>query len=120
MAGALQVEQCCRVVGILKDVRGGLVDRHRSRASRGIRTLAGMQAQRFKGRRLGCGHRASDLMTLWDRVLPRRELGGLWSGLNWRQQPGYISDDDGKDHPCYHPEALPHRIDRKPTEHCKR
>ena len=56
MSGTFQVEQRSRMVGILEDVGGGLIDRHRARAGRGIGMLAGMQAQGFEGGRLGCWH----------------------------------------------------------------
>ena len=56
VAGALEIEQRRGVVGILKDVGGGLVDRNRTRPRDGIGVLAGVQAQGLEGGRLGCGH----------------------------------------------------------------
>ena len=56
VAGAFQVEQRRGVVGILEHVGRGLVDRNRAGAGGGIRALAGVQAQGFESRRLGCGH----------------------------------------------------------------
>src|SRR6266702_5903054 len=44
------------MVGILEHVGRGLIDRHRAGAGDGVRALAGMQAQGFKGRRFWCGH----------------------------------------------------------------
>src|SRR2546422_609794 len=44
------------VVGILEHVGRGLINRNRAGAGRGIRALAGVQAQGFESRRLGCGH----------------------------------------------------------------
>ena len=58
VSGALQVEQRRGVVGVLEHVGRRLVDRHRARPRDGIGALAGMQAQGFEGRRLGCGHAA--------------------------------------------------------------
>ncbi len=40
---ALQVEQIRRVLGVFKDVGGGLIDRHRARAGFRIRTMPGVQ-----------------------------------------------------------------------------
>ena len=54
VAGALQVEQRCGVVGILKHVGSGLVDRDGACARYGIGMLARMQAQGFEGGRFGC------------------------------------------------------------------
>ena len=59
MAGTFQVEQRCGVIGILKDVGRGLIDRNRARAGDGIGALAGVQAEGFESRRLGCGQGAS-------------------------------------------------------------
>ncbi len=53
---AFEIEQRRGVVGVLKDVGGGLIDRDRTRAGDGIRMLAGMQAQGLERGRLGCGH----------------------------------------------------------------
>ena len=55
--GPLQVEQRGRVVGVLEDERRRLIDRNGARAGHRVGMLAGMQAQRFKGRWLRCGHR---------------------------------------------------------------
>ena len=56
VAGAFEIEQRRGVIGILKDVRGGLIDRHRARAGDGVGMLAGVQAEGFESGRLGCGH----------------------------------------------------------------
>ncbi|MGY4500494.1 hypothetical protein ACVWYH_004425 [Bradyrhizobium sp. GM24.11] len=56
VAGALQVEQRRRMIGILEHVGRGLIDRHRAGAGRGIRMLARMQAQGLEGRRFWRGH----------------------------------------------------------------
>ena len=48
VAGAFQVEQRRRVVRILEHIGRRLVDWHRAGAGRGIGTLAGVKAQRFK------------------------------------------------------------------------
>ncbi len=56
VAGALQIEQGCRVVRILKDIGSRLVDRNGARAGHGIGMLASVQAERFKGRGFRCGH----------------------------------------------------------------
>ncbi len=77
--GAFQIEQRRGVLGILKDVRGGLIDRNRAGARHGIRMLAGMQAQGFKGGRLGCGHvelenGAVSAVTGWQHGVPQNSL----------------------------------------------
>ncbi len=56
VAGAFEIEQRRGVIGILKDVGCGLIDRDRARARDGIGVLAGVQAQGLEGGRLGCGH----------------------------------------------------------------
>ena len=56
VAGAFQIEQRRGVIGILKHVGRGLIDRNRAGAGCGVRALAGVQAQGFESRRLGCGH----------------------------------------------------------------
>ncbi len=56
VAGALQIEQRGRMVGILKDVGRRLVDRNGARAGHRIRMLPGVQAERFKRRGLRSGH----------------------------------------------------------------
>ena len=43
VAEALQVEQRGGVLGVVEDVRGGLVDGHGARTGFGVRTLAGVQ-----------------------------------------------------------------------------
>ena len=56
VAGALEVEQRRGVIGILKHIGRGLVDRDGARTRHGIGMLAGVQAQGFEGWRFGCGH----------------------------------------------------------------
>ena len=56
VAGAFEVEQRSRVVGVLKDIGRRLVDRHRARAGDGIGVLACMQAQGLEGGWFGCWH----------------------------------------------------------------
>ena len=56
VSGAFQVEQRRRMVGILKHIGSGLVDRNCARAGGGIGMLARMQAQGFKGGRFRCWH----------------------------------------------------------------
>ena len=56
VAGAFEIEQRRRVIGIGEDVGGGLVDRHGARAGRRIGALAGVQAERVEGGRTRSGH----------------------------------------------------------------
>ena len=56
VADTFEVEQSGGMVGILEHIGRGLIDRNRPCTGGGIRTLAGVQAERFEGRRLGCGH----------------------------------------------------------------
>src|SRR5262249_32481650 len=51
-----EVEQRGGVVGILEDVRRGLVDRDRARPRHGIGMLSRVETERFKSGRLRCGH----------------------------------------------------------------
>ncbi len=76
MADALQVEQRRGRLDIAKDIGGGLIDRHRSRAGGGIGPLAGMQAQRLETEELGVGH---GLEPVWRRepVWKRIPLCGI-------------------------------------------
>ena len=56
VAGALQVEQTRGVIGIIEDIRSGLIDRHRARTRNRIGVLPGMQAQGFESGRFRRGH----------------------------------------------------------------
>ncbi len=56
VAGALQIEQTGRVIGIVEHVRGGLIDRDGARTCHRIGMLAGMQAQGLEGGRFRRGH----------------------------------------------------------------
>ncbi len=56
VACAFEIEQRRGVLGILKNVGCGLIDRDCPRAGDGIRMLACMQTKRFESGRLGCGH----------------------------------------------------------------
>ena len=59
MAGAFEIEERRRVVGVPEDVGGGLVDRHGAGAGDGIGMLPRVQAQRVEGGRTGSGHEGS-------------------------------------------------------------
>ena len=86
VAGALQIEQRGRVIGILKHVGRGLVDRHRAGAGRGIRMLARMQAQGFERRRFRRGH----AWPRWSLIISARfpQIGGHVS--YWQDIPGSL------------------------------
>ena len=56
VAGALEIEQRRGVIGVLKHIGRGLIDRNRTRAGDGVGVLAGVEAERFESGRLGCGH----------------------------------------------------------------
>jgi hypothetical protein len=56
VAGTLEVEQPGGMIGVVEQIRRGLVDRHRARARYRIGMLPGMQAQGLEGGRLGRGH----------------------------------------------------------------
>ena len=56
VAGALEVEQPGGMIGVVEQVRRGLVDRHRARTRDRIGMLPGMQAQGLEGGRLWRGH----------------------------------------------------------------
>ncbi|OIQ75475.1 hypothetical protein GALL_428610 [mine drainage metagenome] len=70
---AFQIEQRRGMLGILKDVGSGLIDRDCTSARHGIRMLAGMEAQGVKGGRLGCGH--AELEKRWVLQPSRAALG---------------------------------------------
>ena len=72
-AGALQVEERGRLLGVVEDVGGGLVDRHRARAGRRIRLLAGVQAQRVALEGQWVSHRLSPGRTDAAQAAARRE-----------------------------------------------
>ena len=59
VAGALQVEQACGVIGIVEHIRGGLIDRHGTRACNRVGMLPGVQAQSLEGGRFRSGHTSS-------------------------------------------------------------
>src|SRR4029077_14001626 len=56
VAGTLEVEQPGGMIGVVEQVRAGLVDRLRARTRHRIGMLPGMQAQRLEGGRLWRGH----------------------------------------------------------------
>ena len=59
VAGAFKVEQACGVIGIVEHIRGGLVNRHGTRACDRVGMLPGVQAQSLEGRRFRSGHTSS-------------------------------------------------------------
>ena len=82
MACALQVEERGRLLGVVEDVGGGLVDRHGARASRGVRLLARVQAQRVALEGQWVSHRLSPRRTDSAQAAVRREA--LPSVLRWQ------------------------------------
>ena len=73
MAGAFEVEERGRLLGVVEDVGGGLIDRHRARAGRRVRLLARMQAQRVALEGQWVSHRLSPRRTDSARGAVRRE-----------------------------------------------
>jgi hypothetical protein len=66
VAGDLHVEKRGRRIGVGEDERGALVDRHRPRAGRRIRRLAGVDRQGVGVRRFGGAMRAG--MIHWNQL----------------------------------------------------
>ena len=59
VAGALEVEERRRLLGVVEDVGGGLIDRHRARAGHRIRLLPRVEAQRVALEGQGVSHHQS-------------------------------------------------------------
>ena len=111
MAGALEVEQTGRMIGVVEQVRRGLVDRDRARTRDGIGVLSGMQAQGLEGGRFRGGHgllAEGGRKCLEDRLgasaveLRRPSAAHFGGRFSWVDCTGYRTGSDDSCHDLPH------------------